>query len=737
MGPCNPGFCSVCKSAVKIIILMFLQLILNCNIAFSQDDLNVIRGKWLIFNNAPDFLYTHLARQAFDLLKKRADEISSITTKESWIERQAFIRKTLDDIIGPFPEKTPLNAKILRVIDKKDYRIEHIVFESQPGFYVTSSLFVPSGIKKGARAPAIIYCSGHSEDGYRSNVYMHVILNLVSKGFIVFAFDPVGQGERLEYFDPQTGKSKAGGPTNEHSYPGAQAFISGSSQAYHMIWDGIRAIDYLISRKEVDPLRIGITGRSGGGTQSAYIAAYDDRIYAAAPENYITNYTRLLQTIGPQDAEQNLFNLISNGLDHPDFLTVRAPRPMLMITTSSDMFSIQGAIETEKEVSEIYKVFEKGENFKRIEDDAGHASTKKNREAMYAFFSKHLANAGDPSDKEIQLPSAEEMKVTTTGQISTSFHSRTVFLLNREISEKEEIRLRKQRETPYEFRRTAINSAKRLSGYIEPAACEDPVLTGRIVRDGYVVEKYFVSGEGDYVIPWLLFKPENEGKRYMIYLHPSGKSKEASQGGEIERYVKEGYTVVAPDLPGTGELRSDNFRGDAYFDGVSHNLWYASMLIGRSITGIQAGDVTRLLILLKNRNREAVIDGFARGEMAPVLLHTAAFTKLFNSVILINPYCSYSSIVMNHFYNHSYIPSAVPGSVKSYDLPDLAASLAPAQLIIAGIRDGDGKTDDVDRINEAVEIIRRGYNLEKAGDKLDILPENSDEAVYGLLTGKN
>ena len=396
MGPCNPGFCSVCKSAVKIIILMILQLILNCNIAFSQDDLNVIRGKWLIFNNAPDFLYTHLARQAFDLLKKRADEISSITTKESWIERQAFIRKTLDDIIGPFPEKTPLNAKILRVIDKKDYRIEHIVFESQPGFYVTSSLFVPSGIKKGARAPAIIYCSGHSEDGYRSNVYMHVILNLVSKGFIVFAFDPVGQGERLEYFDPQTGKSKAGGPTNEHSYPGAQAFISGSSQAYHMIWDGIRAIDYLISRKEVDPLRIGITGRSGGGTQSAYIAAYDDRIYAAAPENYITNYTRLLQTIGPQDAEQNLFNLISNGLDHPDFLTVRAPRPMLMITTSSDMFSIQGAIETEKEVSEIYKVFEKGENFKRIEDDAGHASTKKNREAMYAFFSKHLANAGEP-----------------------------------------------------------------------------------------------------------------------------------------------------------------------------------------------------------------------------------------------------------------------------------------------------------------------------------------------------
>jgi dipeptidyl aminopeptidase/acylaminoacyl peptidase len=96
-----------------------------------------------------------------------------------------------------------------------------------------------------------------------------------------------------------------------------------------------------------------------------------------------------------------------------------------------------------------------------------------------------------------------------------------------------------------------VDSAERLSGYIDPVAVEDPVFTGRIVRNGYVVEKYFVRGEGDYVIPCLLFKPDDEGKRYLIYLHPSGKSREASAGGEIERFVKNGYTVIAPDLPGT------------------------------------------------------------------------------------------------------------------------------------------------------------------------------------------
>jgi pimeloyl-ACP methyl ester carboxylesterase len=249
------------------------------------------------------------------------------------------------------------------------------------------------------------------------------------------------------------------------------------------------------------------------------------------------------------------------------------------------------------------------------------------------------------------------------------------------------------------------------------------------------VEKYFVRGEGDYVIPCLLFKPDNEGKRYLIYLHPSGKSREASAGGEIERFVKNGYTVIAPDLPGTGELQPDNFRGDAYFDGVSHNIWYASMLIGRSITGVQAGDVARLILLLKKRNREAIITGFARGAMAPVLLHTAAFTKSFSSVILVDPFCSYRSIVMNRFYNHSYIQSAVPGALKSYDLPDLAASIAPARLIIAGIKDGSGKTDDVDGIIEATGIIRNSYNRKNAADQLTLLPEKSDEEVYELSAG--
>jgi hypothetical protein len=375
---------------IGTLFLSFFVLFLIQTTVIAQDELDVLKDNWLEFTDAPNALYHHLTGQAYELLERRSGKISGISTLNNWQERQKEIREILWDIVGPFPAKTPLNPQVTRIVDKKSYRVEHIIFESQPGFYVTSSLFIPVGLKGKTKAPAVIYCSGHSVEGYRSQVYQYVILNLVSKGFIVFAFDPVGQGERLEYYNSETGNSIIGGPTKEHSYPGAQGFITGSSQAMYMIWDGIRAVDYLLTRKEVDRSRIGITGRSGGGTQSAYIAAFDDRIYAAAPENYITNYTRLLQTIGPQDAEQNLFNLIFRGIDHPDFLIVRAPKPALMITTTRDMFSIQGAIETEREVAGIYRAYDREDNFSRTEDDAGHESTLKNREAMYSFFQKHL-----------------------------------------------------------------------------------------------------------------------------------------------------------------------------------------------------------------------------------------------------------------------------------------------------------------------------------------------------------
>jgi len=689
----------------------------------NKNQYDVLTGKWLHFSDAPNSLYQHLSAQSYEYLTERSGKIATLTTLADWKEWQRFVRETLLDIMGPFPEKTPLNAKIVKVIEKDGYKVEHIVYESRPKFYVTSSLFIPDGLKRGAKAPVVIYCSGHSATGYRSETYQHVILNLVKKGFIVFAFDPVGQGERLEYNDPKTGKSIAL-LTEEHSYSGAQAFITGASQASYMIWDGIRAVDYLLTRKEIDSERIGMTGRSGGGTQSAYIAAIDPRIYAVAPENYLTTFTRLLQTKGPQDAEQNLFNVVQRGIDQPDFLLARAPKPALMITTSRDIFSIQGSKESTKEVSRIYQAYDKPENFSMVTDDTVHASTKKNREAMYAFFQKHLNNPGSVNDEEVTLLSDEEIQVTKTGQVSTALNSETVFSLNQTIGGQLEAKLQSSRNNLGAHLPKVLDAAKKLSGYKEPVEEQEPVLTGRFQKPDYVVEQYFIKGEGAYVVPYLLMKPAHPNRKALLYLHPSGKSAEAFPGEEMEWFVKKGFTVLAPDMLGTGEIG----QGSAQSPRTYLLNWFASTLIARSIVGVQAGDVVKLLEVLKEDHGTDEVYGLAHKEMTSVLLHAAAFNKEITRIALIEPLSSYRSIVMNRFYQPRFIHSFVPGALKAYDLPDLAASLAPRKLMVVGMIDGAGNSNFSEVETDQL-VIRTAYNEGKAEDNLVIIPQQSAETL--------
>lgn len=720
-------------SIFKFILTLSLVINLALTDIYAQNELDVIRNNWLLYTDAPNSLYNHITAQAYALLAQRESKIAALSSQSDWQQRQKSVKETLLNIVGPFPEKTPLNAKITRILNKESYRVEHIVFESQPGFFVTSSMFIPGALKKNTKAPAILYVSGHSANGYRSVGYQHVILNLVKKGFIVFAIDPVGQGERLEYFDQQTGSSLVGGPTKEHSYAGTQAFITGSSEAKYMIWDGIRAVDYLLTRKEVDPDRIGVTGQSGGGTQSSYIFAFDERINAGAPVNYITGFRRLLESIGPQDAEQNFYQGILNGLTHADILEVRAPTPALIGAGTRDFFSIQGARESFAEVRNAYKAFGAEENIGIVEDDFGHGYTVKIRERLYAFFQKNLNNPGSPADEEVNILTAEEMKVTATGQVSTSLLSQTVYSLNRKESEKLVTKLDASRNNLATHLPQVLISAKKLSGYQEPAVINEPVFTGRFQREGYAIEKYFVKGEGDYVIPYLLVVPARSNNKSVIYLHPVSKSSEASAGGDLEWFARNGFTVLAPDLIGVGEMGPGKFTGDAYIDGISHNLWYASILIGRSIVGIRTGDVVRLTSILKSNSALTEVYGVARKEMAPVMLHAAAFDPAISRIALIEPYSSYYSIVMNHFYNSSFIHGTVPGVLKAYDLPDLAATLAPRKLMMAGTTDGNGKKSDPANITKDLTIVKTAYQNKNAADQLNIVSFDPTEKPFELF----
>ena len=250
---------------------------------------------------ASEMVDRYLTGIAYQLWEGRQLELKAITTPDQVAARQAEVRAKILAMLGPFPAKTPLHPRITGSLERKGYRVENVLFESRPDNYVTANLYLPTESGEGP-FPAILGSCGHSNNGKASTVYQRVFAGLAKLGFVVLVYDPPGQGERFLYFDPQLGESvlHPEWPTTvEHTMAGIQCLLTGSNAANYFVWDGIRGIDYLLSRPEVDPDRIGATGNSGGGTLTAYIAAVDERVKVAVPSCYITRWDRVWTTIGP------------------------------------------------------------------------------------------------------------------------------------------------------------------------------------------------------------------------------------------------------------------------------------------------------------------------------------------------------------------------------------------------------------------------------------------------------
>ncbi|MDA2927717.1 acetylxylan esterase, partial [Acidobacteria bacterium AH-259-G07] len=713
----------IMKRGLSCLLVLVAFWSLRTDRCFGQgEDLSVLK-RWIGWSDAQNKLQHHLNSLAFRLLDARREKIGALRTAADWKSRQAELKRILLDILGPFPEKTALKPQILEILKKKDYRIEKIVFESRPNFYVTGCLFIPERLR--GKAPAILNVIGHTDIAFRAPHYQQLLLNLVRKGFIVFAMDPIGQGERLQYYDSQIRRSRVGRSTREHSYFGKQCFLTGSSSARYFTWDGIRAIDYLVSRPEVDPNRIGVTGLSGGGTQTSYIAAVDERVLAAAPTCYICGFQRLFESIGPQDAEQNFNGGLVHGIDHADFLEVRAPKPTLVAATTRDFFSIQGTRETVAEARKAFRALGAEENLILVEDDFTHGYTRKNREAIYAFFQKHLAQPGDSTDEAVEMLSQEDLRVTPTGQILDSFGGETVYSLNRFESQKLIHQMERSRENLHAHLQKVKEKAGKICGYIQPGPLSGLVFRGRFQRSGYVIEQYVMSGEGQCILPFLFLVPDGAARPpALIYLHPEGKSAAGAPGGELEWWVKQGYAVLSPDLSGTGELGSVD--DDAAFLGVQ---------IGRSIVGIRAGDIGRCVQFLKSRsdvNKEKIV-AVARGAMTIPLIHAAVFDSSITQLALIDPLVSMGSVVMHRFYS---VPFAdlVPNALTAYDLPDLEACLAPRRLLILNPQDHLLNRSSPELADKEFGIVRRAYALQQADENLWIRLREPFEPLQELLS---
>lgn len=661
---------------LAVCFLFLLPLNIKAQLLPEHSVFHTYRGsaqKWRAFQDHPSALYTIISNEAYRLLDVRANQTDQITDSASWLAYQERVIKKLSSPLSRF-NKTPLRANVTGFVERETFRVEKLIFESHPGFFVTAALFLPNNAD--FPAPAIIYTSGHSELGFRSDAYQRVIINLVNKGFIVLAFDPLGQGERLQYFDGATGKSAIGGPTTEHSYAGVQALMTGRSLSEFFIWDGIRAIDYLESRPEVDITRVGITGRSGGGTQTAMIGAVDSRVTAAAPEAYLTGFRRLFQSIGPQDAEQNPYSFLADTLDHADFLHARAPKPTLIITTEQDFFSQQGALETYREGKRSYTALGYPHHLLYTKDEGGHTSTRLNREALYRFFQEFLLLPGDATDEEVELFAPEELWATQSGQVAIDYpDSKTVFDLLQEIP-------------PVLFPggKEGIQMLKARAGTNFNYRLKSGVYTGKFGYHGIPVMKYFLeNNKGDYALPLYIMGEPGKTSKWLVWLHPEGKQALLNHP-EIERLNAAGYVIVAPDLPGTGELFDPEYSGDGTVQGVQFNYTFGAQLSGRSVSGIRADALYLVGQFLASEFsiHQNSLCFLAEGNLTTALSLYASLRKEMMRGYLVNDKDN-TTLIRSRYYSPADAFGVVPGTLPRRESSGFGISMNSSEIIINSV----------------------------------------------------
>lgn len=632
-----------------------------------------------------ELVYRHLQRQvhaAMDRRRKRVNQLENPAQIRAYQKRmRAFFIKQL----GGFPRRSPLNAKVVGKLDDDGFRIEKVIFDSQPNHRITATLYLP---KSKGPWPAVVVASGHSRTGRMAGYNQRFGIIMAKHGMAALCYDPIGQGERSQMLG-KDGKPKHRSTTTEHFQIGVGSILVGRNTARYRVWDGMRCIDYLASRKDINAKRIGFTGCSGGGTLTSYVMALDDRVTCAAPACYLTTFRNLVDTIGPQDAEQNIFGQLAFGMDHPDYVLMRAPRPTLISATTKDFFDISGTWDNYRQCKRIYTKLGFPERVALVEGTGGHGVPMSNLNAIARWMGRWLLDK-DEHFAETKLPTrpVKDLLCTQKGQVLLSPGELSVFQLNA----KYESQLKSNRDAAR--KRKALsggelrNRVRQLAGIRHLKELKEPTVktAGTLKRSGYTIEKLVLERSDGVPLPTLRFTPAKATGDVYLYLHGEGKQADANPGGAIENLVKRGNTVVAVDLSGLGETRrSGGQLGD-------WKNFYMAYLLGKSYVGIRAEDVlvaTRFAAAseeAKSRRIKLV----AIGEAAIPALHVAAVEpRLFSTVQLRRMVPSWRPVV-TATESHNQLVNTVHGALEVYDLPDLISLAGGKSVTIeqpAGVND--------------------------------------------------
>ncbi|MDO5553770.1 MAG: hypothetical protein Q4G68_08410 [Planctomycetia bacterium] len=598
----------------------------------------------------------------------RAEKYEAVETLDDvaqWQqERKDFFWKQL----GKLWDKTPLNAKITGTLDKEVYRIEKIVFESLPGFYVTATAFIPNAEKYPAPWPGVLEVCGHSDKGKAYEPYQKGAALCASNGLFVLIMDPIDQGERIQFCD-ENGKSDSVG-VPAHNLIGSSCIPLGRNTATYEVWDMTRALDYLDSREDVISGNYGVFGCSGGGTQTSYIMALDDRVAVASPSCYICGiYNNLTHVLGPQDAEQCLFGQAAFGMDHADYIIMRAPKPTLLCTVTEDFFNIEDAWESMRQATRIYTRFHLSEKVAINEVDATHSIPAAAREAIVRWMLRFLAGRDEMTVEPDDLPilTEDEIRSLPLPGIAGQENFRTTFDINRDLAkEYKPLRDEAWKAMPPE---QAAELVRRTAG-IRPLAEVPDVVASKV--DESDVEQILACEPGIF-LPLEMNRPLVAGETVTLYIDDQGHRGEAAQAVLADAT----RAACAVDLRGWGETQGtgSNYYMHNFF-GKEGTEFYLAYLLGKTYVGMRTEDLLATARYLKNAYQVKIrleADGYAR----TVALHAAVVEPdLFDEILLRNEdtITTWTAFVEKA---PTFIPltDLVHGALKFYDLDNLLASV--------------------------------------------------------------
>jgi pimeloyl-ACP methyl ester carboxylesterase len=526
----------------------------------------------------------------------------AIREEQELLKLQQELRKTLLEMIGGLPaEKTDLHPEITGKIQRDGYTIEKLIFQSLPGVYVTALVYSPDD--RSRKHPAVLVPAGHATNGKIH--YQGLSQRLAKRGYVVIAWDPVGQGERSQFWNDRAARSRYNLVCAEHAVLGNLAYLAGANLARWEIWDGMRAVDYLLTRPDVDAERINITGTSGGGTQTALIAALDPRIKAAVPSCYISSLPMRMANrifVDPDsDPEQDLYGMVSGGVDHVGLLMLMYPRPVMVASAVLDFFPIEGARKAFREAQSWYEKFGHGDRIAMVEGYHKHEYSAENQEAALIFLDRFngmpmRTGLAEPS----QLPD-RDLLCTVSGQVMVDKKdARSLTDVIREYYAGRKPTAKLKLATDYRKAERPGTAEWGLAEFTGAPAYDRQILwesLGTTKVGGILVDK-FVLHHSKYLTMPLLFihQASNEKREALLWLGETGKATPADWG-ELQKRLREGYDIVTFDFRGMGETRmlftanspDDSTLGkldldEAYaspISGVLANYVYNSLLTGR------------------------------------------------------------------------------------------------------------------------------------------------------------